>query len=131
MMKYMATLPTESYITHMLFYCRNSQGTLKKFTVHNMPYMIHQPTENLVLTAFKMKGLKLPPNVLYILGIQYHMCITLQHTSYIKAVRWNFTVTIQELFSDCRQQTFSIFATNGCMAHELNGALEKWQITFW
>ena len=127
-MKYMATLPTELYKYVVLLL--NSQGTLKKFIVHNMPYMIHQPTENLVLTAFKMKGLKLPPNVLYILGIQYHMCITLQHTSYIKVVRWNFTVTIQELFSDCRQQTFSIFATKGCMAHELNGALEKWQITF-
>jgi hypothetical protein len=90
-----------------------------------MPYMIHQPTENLVLTAFKKERLKLPLNVLYILGIQYHMCITQQHTSYIKGVRWNFTVTIQGLFGDCRQQTLSIFATNGCMAHELNGALEK------
>jgi len=33
-----------------------------------MTYMIHQPTENLVLTTFKKEGLKLPLNVLYILG---------------------------------------------------------------
>lgn len=74
----------------------NSQGTLKS-TVHNMPSVIHQPTENLVLTTFKKEGLKLPLNVFYILDIQYHMCITQQHTSYIKVVRWNFTVTIQGL----------------------------------
>jgi len=95
-----------------------------------MPYMIHQPTENLVPTTFKKEGLKLPLNVFYVLGIQYHMCITQQHTSYIKVFRWNFTVTTQGLFSDCRQQTFSIFAINGGMAQELNGALEIWQITF-
>ena len=30
-----------------------------------MPYMIHRPTENLVLIAFKKEGLKLKLNVLY------------------------------------------------------------------
>jgi len=60
-----------------------------------MLYMIHQPTENLVLAAFKKEGLKLPLTVLYILGTQYHVCITQQHTSYTKVVRWNFIVTIQ------------------------------------